>query len=189
MGRYTRAMQGVITCLVLMTVLVTTFLPDWVNPVQAAPAFQAAPVASQPDAALRIPATSPEESLAEPRAVTSTAPLILSERATSRSSALLSADPTAAGSTSAAYVPSDTQTSLFLYGKVAVKVLFVESSGTGSTENWTDTEVNRLKPKSFRRSTGGLSAATAPEVPAIRAPIGASGLGRQLCFAVRWSDR
>jgi hypothetical protein len=44
---------------------------------------------------------------------------------------------------SAAYAPSATQTSSFLYGSVAVKVLFVES--TGGDENWTETEVNKVK--------------------------------------------
>ncbi|RPI98021.1 MAG: hypothetical protein EHM39_08645, partial [Chloroflexi bacterium] len=130
MGRYTRAFQGGITCLVLMTVLVTTFLPDWVTLVRAA-----APAAVHPDTEPPVPAALPDESIAEVRTVTSTTPLILSERETGRSTALLIGEPTATGSTNALYAPSNAQTSLFLYGKVAVKVLFVESSG--SAENWT----------------------------------------------------
>ena len=95
--------------------------------------------------------------------MTSTTPLILSERTISRSTALLGGDPTAAGSTSAAYAPSNTQTSVFLYGKVAVKVLFVES--TGSTENWTATEVSGVKTEITQALDWWSAAATAPLSP------------------------
>ncbi|MBN1563557.1 MAG: hypothetical protein JXA10_06955 [Anaerolineae bacterium] len=42
-----------------------------------------------------------------------------------------------------AYDPTDTQTSSFLYGDVAVQVIFVESTGAG--ENWAEAEITKVK--------------------------------------------
>jgi hypothetical protein len=66
-------------------------------------------------------------------------------------------------SASAAYAPSDTQTSSFLYGSVAVKVLFVES--TSGTENWTETEVNKVKGEVVQALDWWTVAATVPGGP------------------------
>lgn len=60
-----------------------------------------------------------------------------------RSRVFVSSDDPTSGGPRAAYEPTETQTSSFLYGDVAVKVLFVES--TSGSENWQETEVNKVK--------------------------------------------
>ncbi len=67
------------------------------------------------------------------------------------------------GSASAEYAPSINQTSSFMVGNVAVKVLFVESTGSG--ENWTETEVNKVKGEVVQALDWWTVAATVPAAP------------------------
>ncbi len=55
----------------------------------------------------------------------------------------------------------DQQTSDYMVGSVAVRVLFVESTGVG-TENWTEVEVNKVKTEIVQALDWWTTAATAP---------------------------
>ncbi|MBN2304092.1 MAG: hypothetical protein JXQ72_06440, partial [Anaerolineae bacterium] len=69
--------------------------------------------------------------------------------------------PTAPTANRSALIPTDEQTSVFLAGEIAVKVVFVESTGT--QENWTETEVAKVKGEVLNALDWWTTTAVAPE--------------------------
>ncbi len=64
---------------------------------------------------------------------------------------------------SAAFAPTPEQTSAFMAGDVAVKVLFVES--TAGPENWTASEVDQVKKEISQALEWWTTVAAVPEIP------------------------
>lgn len=174
MGHYRsrKAAQQVLTGLVMVTVLATTFLPDWVTRAHAAPA------PADPAAAMTIdaPGIAPDAATAaaidmapgaeipavwSPPAADSTLDLsaIPAEPDIATSLTVVPTDPTLDGGR-AAYAVSNQDTSTFLAGDVAVEVVFVES--TGATENWTAEEISKVKNEVSSALNWWSVAATAP---------------------------
>ncbi|MBN1681287.1 MAG: hypothetical protein JW966_13465 [Anaerolineae bacterium] len=59
--------------------------------------------------------------------------------------------------------PGIYDTSTFLFGTVAVEVVFVESTGLATTENWTEQEISKVKTEVFNALNWWTVAATAPD--------------------------
>jgi hypothetical protein len=82
------------------------------------------------------------------------------------SSVYLTTDtPTLGSGPSAFYEPLPDQTSVFLYGQVAVKVLFVETNTGIGSENWTEVEINKVKTEIVQGLDWWTVAATVPQNP------------------------
>ncbi|HVO69442.1 MAG TPA: hypothetical protein VMT24_05320, partial [Aggregatilineaceae bacterium] len=254
MGRYrsSKVARRSLTVLVLLTVLVTTFLPGWDSPAQAAPAAHTAatsPVSSltssspggsaSGSALVRPPASQvplnalvlsepgkaealaaaivsqggtlyvhegnalfvgldelsyadlaplgayavyhsavPQSELARLSSVDHDAAATWNEIAAAQPSSVTTVTAAAGASSGvfysaaspsanpapALYEPDETQTSLFLAGDVAVKVLFVESYNVGS-ENWSESEVAKVKTEVVQALDWWTTTATAPKSP------------------------
>ncbi len=80
-----------------------------------------------------------------------------------RTTALVSPQPPFSPRTSASYAPESEQTSAYMVGDVAVKVLFVES--TSGPETWTATEVDKVKTEITQALTWWTMVSTAPATP------------------------
>ncbi|MBI5957854.1 MAG: hypothetical protein HY866_03905, partial [Chloroflexi bacterium] len=65
--------------------------------------------------------------------------------------------------TTASDVPTADETSVFMAGNIAVKVLFIESNGTG--ENWTEIEINKVKTELVQAFDWWSNVATQPRTP------------------------
>jgi hypothetical protein len=61
--------------------------------------------------------------------------------------------------------PAPTVDSVYMVGTIGVKVVFVESAGTGTTENWTEAEINKVKTELVQAFDWWTNVATVPENP------------------------
>ena len=84
-------------------------------------------------------------------------------QSTARTAALVSPEPPAPARTSATYAPTPEQTSAYMVGDVAVKVLFVES--TAGPETWTATEVDKVKTEITQALAWWTTVSTVPATP------------------------
>ncbi len=125
--------RSLVTGMVLLTVVVTTWLPGWAGRANAAAAEVGLTAASASTPAWEV------------------------------QHAQAGAARTPAARTAAAFAPTPEQTSAFMAGDVAVKVLFVES--TAGPENWTTSEVDQVKKEVTQALEWWTTVAAVPATP------------------------